>query len=430
MYNPKFHKAKLDPSIDQKATTPWVVMQRQRGANISNLILGTVNAAGFSRQPNYLGGIMQPFALLGNDRTEPEPRDPKQWQPSLPGTGLTYLVSMVRFKDHENIQDKTWGELLKKLKVYMAHGVQTLYSPSSLPVDCIDGSDPDDDLPISLGAFLGFCRRQLSLREHLDLHVDWTIPLTSYEIPAWEAHSVPVTPTAEAFEDLVLPAIGEYIALMLMMPTILKGGSDQMDAEIYRNTMAGSVLANLKSFDLVTTKMSGYGEDLPDLTEFKEKLRFAESYVNAVAEELVAKAEEPGNMQAINTSNIALIRNYIAAVDAYGRSLDYKPYNRGRTAEGVERHQGDTWKCNQHFIESKVERTPTRKRYINYFQVINDIRFNRISSYAFERSYPESFVHEILKDLPWDHWRGKEGRTSKLGHGVWETLVAKSAELI
>lgn len=432
MYNPKHHKVKPSKELPQEASPAWANVMLSRNFHIANLLLGTVNVSGFCKKPNYLGALMQPFVLLGNDLLDEEQADPTVWQQHLPGSGLGYLSSLVAFEGHEVFQEKVWSELKLRLTAYRTHGLQTLYSPSSFPVDSIDGAGYGlgGNMPNSIGIFLGHCRRQLSLRNHLGIQVDWIVPVSSYDIPAWETHTIPVTPTVEALEDLVLPAIGEYLALMLMVPSILKGKAEMLDEALYLQVMSASVLANLKSFDKLTTHLEVQGHDLPDLTEFRLKLDFAERFVDAVAEEIVAKVSEPGNMQAMDITPCTLLKAYFEAADAYGTEHPYKAFNRGVLAKGVQRHQADVWKCHPDFIQSRVERTPARKIYRFYFSVATSQVFAKVASYAYQRSYPESFVSEVVDRLEWASWKGKMGRSKSLQHGVWQEFEQKVKDFI
>lgn len=418
------YKAKPDRTLATKATTEWSTLIKRRGFKIYNLILGNVNASGFTKAPNMMAAICQPFALLSTDDLEASSVDPKDIQPHLIGSGLGSLTTFMNISTDEVFQERAWDMLCAKLNLYKDFGIQALYSPSSMPVDSIDGNGfgLGTKFPFSIGAFLGMCRRQLNLRDPLNIRTDWTVQVSSYSLPVWEVHSVKVTPPMEAFEDMVLPAIGEYLALMATVPSVMTGTAEQIDEGIYQTVMASSVLANLKSFDRLVSRLQEAGDVFPDMTEFRTRMDFAERFVDEVAKEIVAKVNEPGDMEALNLWESDLIRSYVDKVDQYGSSLPYTPFNKGQVAYGLKRHQADVWKANPDFLSNRTERLPTKKRYRHYFKVIDNCGFDRVASYAFQRTYPESYVTEVAARLSWHEWSPNKGRAADLNHGVWESL--------
>jgi len=423
----KYPYTKLQPNKDlaEVATKEWVALLKTRNFAISNILLGSVSASGFIRKPNYQGAICQPFILLPNEAEDADNTVPTQLQPHLPGTGLGYLVTAADLTPKDDLQVVVWKELQRKLGSYRDWGMQTLYSPSSLPVDSINSGS--GFMPTSIGTFVGHCRRQLSLRNHLNYKVDWEIKVTSYKVPAWEAQGMSVAAPVEVLEDLVLPAIGEYIALMLQAPIAFKGRAKQQDEIYYRMLMAGSVLANLKAFDKLITRLSETLYDsstLPDMTEFRTKLDFAEKYVDAVAGEIAEKVAKPGAWQAPDIDNCKLIHLFSSVADKYGTELEYLPFNRGLLAEGVERHQAETWKANPNYLTSKIYRINCKKHYDSYLTLVKECTFNRVSCYAFDRTYPESYVVEVVDKLDWPSWKDNQGKVFSHEHDVWDALEA------
>lgn len=432
MTNPKtLHETCDEPAVNLQSDIATGLKDRK---SIFNLICGNTNASGYLKSPTNTGSLTIPWMLLGDDYSE-SVTELASKQTRLPGSGIGQLSTLLHRKgepenvteDGQPLSQRMWHASASSVLHAENFGVQTLYSPSSIPVAYL-GNSPQayrTELPSTLGTFLSHCRRQLNLRHHLSIQPDWQVPVTSYSVPAWECPSLGTTPPVEAFTDLVFPAIGEYLALATMAALIAKGRVAQHDMIQIETLMAGSVLANLKCIEKMVTMCSGI-PGMPDVTDFKVRMDFASKFVDAAVKEIgeVVSAVNPGRYQAVDISKSALCRKYSEIADLYGTSIPYKPFNRGRLVYDLNRYQADRWKLNPVFMESRLEAFQTVRRWDNIPEIFAELPFDEIARKAFNRSYPPAYCDEVVSSIPWSEWSASSGRVKPKGEDkAWAQLI-------